>query len=68
MINAIGTTNGIGITYGQGIFNYYDGKIIGSTSARINDEVISDYETNYHVEDSFDSTNNNYYCILKYDY
>ena len=68
LINAIGTTNGIGITYGQGIFNYYDGKIIGSTSARINGEVISDYETNYHVEDSFDSTNNNYYCILKYDY
>ena len=66
-IEANGTTTGIGISFGESTFNYYDGIIIGSTSARVSGEIPKTTEKDYHIVNHTDTENNRYYCILEYD-
>ena len=63
LIKAIGTTSGVGVKKLDGIFNYYDGKIIGSTESK--PEAPTDIPTRYRV--IFNRDENNYEnCILEY--
>ena len=55
LIKGIGTTSGIGVKKVSGYFNYYDGKLVGSTSAKpdATSEVEYDYEVStYNEEDT----------------
>ena len=65
-IEAIGTKSGIGITTNKHTFNYYDGKILGSTSARLENELLTLSEP-YYVANSYTDENNYNYCILEYN-
>ena len=62
-IRAIGTSTGIGVEQVDGIFNYYDGRITGSTSAK----PITSTKTEYHYEATFFTDDDGYnYCYLTY--
>ena len=62
-IKAIGKKTGIGVKKANGYFNFYDGIITGSTSAK--PEVTSSVEYKYQVE-TYKDVDNNEYCILEY--
>jgi hypothetical protein len=62
-IKAIGSTLGIGVKKTGGYFNYYDGIITGSTSAK--PETASEVEYKYQAEYYYDEDNHEY-CILEY--
>ena len=52
---------------GDGTFNYYDGKIIASTSPRVSGDIISKTEKNYQVITKTDEETGYNYCILEYN-
>lgn len=58
--------NGIGISMGNGTFNYYDGKIVGSTTARVEGDIISSTEKNYQAVTFTDEETTYKYCILEF--
>ena len=62
-ISANGTTLGIGMSMGNGMFKYYDGYLYGSTRAIKDGDIVSETETRYHVEYSNDNTS----CTLQFD-
>ena len=63
LITAIGTTSGIGYYKAEGSFNYYDGKMVGSTNAK--PQAPTAIEPRYRV--IYDNDENNYeYCILEF--
>jgi hypothetical protein len=62
-ISAIGTTSGIGVKKADGKFNYYDGKITGSTAAK--PELPTKIEYLYEATNYTDE-NDHQYCILTY--
>ena len=64
-ISAIGTTTGIGIKTSNATFNYYDGKILGSSSSRVQNEYTNDMEKDYEVREYTDG-NGYKYCVPKY--
>ena len=66
-ISAVGSTTGIGVRKGGGTFNYYDGKITGSTSPRAQGDITSSTELNYQVVTKHDDVSGYDYCILEYD-
>ena len=67
LISVVGTTSGIGVRMGDGTFNYYDGKIIASTSPRVSGDIISKTEKNYQVITKTDEETGYNYCILEYN-
>lgn len=58
--------NGVGVSMGNGTFNYYDGKIVGSTTARALGDIISETEKNYQVITLVDEETTYKYCILEF--
>ncbi|MGN1338416.1 MAG: hypothetical protein ACI4WW_08080, partial [Candidatus Coprovivens sp.] len=62
-IKAIGTTSGIGVKIDNGYFNYYDGKVTGSTSSI--PDTISEVEYNYERVNYTDDDGYQY-SILEY--
>ncbi len=64
LIRAIGTTSGIGVRKVNGLFNYYDGKIIGSTSST--PDTTSSTEPYYEVAKRIDSETGYEYATLEY--
>ncbi len=65
LIQAIAPT-GVGISMGNGTFNYYDGKIVGSTSARTEGDIVSATEKNYQAITLTDDATTYQYCILEF--
>ena len=65
-MEGVGTTTGIGVSMGNGTFNYYDGKLVGSTSARGANDITSNSERNYQVVTRIDEETGYQYCILEY--
>ena len=64
LIKAVGTTTGIGVKKEDGIFRYFDGKFIGSTSAK--PEAPTQIETPDH-EVTYGTDGDGYnYCVLTY--
>lgn len=63
IIKAVGST-GIGVKRVNGTFNYYDGKIIGSTAAK--PDTTTNTEYNYEVVTNIDTETGYEYCILEY--
>ncbi|MBR6073021.1 MAG: InlB B-repeat-containing protein [Bacilli bacterium] len=59
-VEAIGTTTGYGVIVGDGSFNYYDGKILGSTNYR--DKGFTNIEDDYKIQE-IDETNGKA-CVL----
>ncbi len=59
-----GTATGIGVKNYNGKFNYYDGKIMGSTVAK--PEVPTKVEYLYEPKDYVDSETGHPYCILEW--
>ena len=64
VILADGLTTGIGVKNIGGHFKYYDGKIMGNTSAK--PDVASDIEYLYEAIDYVDEETGYQYCILKW--
>ena len=64
LIYAIGTSTGIGIKNANGSFNYYDGKLMGSTAAK--PEIPTKIEYLYEAFDYVDSETGHPYCILEW--
>ena len=64
-IEAIGTTEGTGISMGSGSFNFYDGIIIGSTRSRVAGDIVTNTDTNFQVKTDIDE-NNYSYSILEF--
>ncbi len=64
LVKAIGTTLGVGVKKFNGYFNYYDGRIIGSTNAK--PETTTNTEYNYGAVFSIDDETGYEHCILKY--
>ena len=64
LISAIGTTSGYGIKNIQGRLNYFDGKIIGSTSAK--PEIATNVEYLYEAISLVDSETGHEYCVLEW--
>jgi hypothetical protein len=64
-IKAVGTT-GIGVSMGNGTFNYYDGYIMGSTSPRAQGDITSATDLNYQVVTRLDEETGYNYCILEF--
>ena len=65
-LEGVGTTTGIGVSMGNGTLNYYDGKLVGSTSARGTNDITSNIEKNYQVVTYTDEVTGYQYCILEY--
>ena len=63
MIKGVGTTTGIGAKRTDGIFRFFDGRIIGSTSAK--PEAPTQIEPNYVVQTYTDITTGYEYAILE---
>ena len=61
IVKATGATTGIGIKHPTGIFNYYDGEIIGSSAAK--PEGATDAEYEYETKEAL-GTDGNYHCVL----
>ena len=61
IVKATGATTGIGIKHPTGIFNYYDGEIIGSSAAK--PEGATDAEYEYETKETL-GTDGNYHCVL----
>ena len=64
LVKAIGTSSGIGVKKVNGYFNFYDGKIIGSTNAK--PETTTNVEYNYEATISTNEETGYEECILKY--
>ena len=62
-ISSICSTTGVGIRKVNGYLKYYDGKILGSTSAK--PETTTDVEYGYEARNHKDESGNDY-CILEY--
>ena len=65
-IEAIGTSLGIGVSTGNGSFNYYDGYITGSTSPRAEGDITTATDKNYEVVTYNDPETGYDYCILEF--
>ena len=65
-VKGIGTTTGIGLSMGNATFNYYDGKLVGSTSARGLTDITSNTEKNYQVINGEEEETGYKYCILEF--
>ncbi|MBQ4030637.1 MAG: InlB B-repeat-containing protein [Bacilli bacterium] len=63
-IESVGTNQGIGVKNNNSRFKYYDGKILGSTSAK--PELATDIEYLYEAIDYTDSETGYKYCILEW--
>ena len=63
LIKGIGTT-GIGVKKVSGYFNYYDGKLVGSTNAK--PDATSEVEYNYEVSTYNEEETGYEYIILEY--
>ena len=66
-LEAIGTNSGIGISMGNGTFNYFDGKIVASTSIKATGNITTYTEPEYDEVISTDSNTGNKYCILVFN-
>ncbi len=64
LIQAIGTTSGIGIKKEAGYLNFYDGKIVGSHESLA--EPASDVEYNYELIRHVDADTGHKYAILEF--
>ena len=65
-IEAIGTTQGIGVRMGDGSFNYFDGYITASTSPRGAGDITTKTDKNYQVVTKHDDETGYDYCILEF--
>ena len=65
-IEAIGTTTGIGISQGNGLFKFYDGYIIASTAPRLDGDITTATDKNYQVVTKTDGLTGYNYCILEF--
>lgn len=65
-IEGIGTTTGIGVSMGNGTFNYYDGILIGSTGSRGTNDITSMTEKNYQVITTIDPNTGYETSILEF--
>ena len=61
-VEAIGTTKGYGVYMGDGNFNYYDGKILGSTNYRNEGKIFTNIEDEYKIQEIDEA--NGKACIL----
>ena len=66
LFTAVGTTSGYGLSVTNGTFNYYDGKLIGSTKGRVDGSITSSSEKNYELKEYTDENTGYKYCILEY--
>ena len=64
LVKSIGTSSGIGVKKVNGYFNFYDGKIIGSTNAK--PETTTTVEYNYEASIYINEETGYEECILKY--
>jgi len=64
-IEAIGSTYGYAVYNNNGFFNFYDGKIIGSTKARYKDGS-SGVEYNWEIREHTDEETGYNYCIIEF--
>ena len=60
---AVGTT-GIGVKKVNGLFKFYDGKIVGSTNAK--PETTTEVEYNFEATTHTDTETGYEYCVLEY--
>ncbi|MBQ8192537.1 MAG: hypothetical protein IJZ46_00475, partial [Bacilli bacterium] len=65
-IQGIGTTTGIGISMGNGTFNFYDGLLTGSTGSRGTNDITSMTEKNYQVITTIDPNTGYETSILEF--
>ena len=63
---AVGTNEGTGISMGNGTFNYFDGKLVGSTRVRVDGDIVSTTELNYELKEHTDEETGYKYCILEF--
>ena len=64
-IEAVGSNSGIGISMGSGVFNFYEGILIGSTSSRVSGDIITRTPNSYEVK-TYTNDQGYSYSILEF--